>query len=84
MDQYNTLNVKLPILQLNKLKLGINNGTEITLKISSNVAGDFNDENSFFANGSSANIKLSKAQLHKIGQSGEFLGTLLGPLLNTG
>ena len=37
-----------------------------------------------FANGSSANIKLSKTQLHKIGQSGEFLGRLLGPLLRTG
>ena len=34
-----------------------------------------------FANNSSANIKLSKTQLHKIGQSGGFLGRLLGPLL---
>ena len=34
-----------------------------------------------FANGSLANIKLSKTQLHKIGQSGWFLGRLLGPLL---
>ena len=37
-----------------------------------------------FANGSSANIKLSKTQLHKIGQSGGFLGRILGPLLKTG
>ena len=37
-----------------------------------------------FANNSSANIKLSKTQLHKIGQSGGFLGRLLGPLLKTG
>ena len=37
-----------------------------------------------FANDSSANIKLSKTQLHKIGQSGGFLGRLLGPLLKTG
>ena len=37
-----------------------------------------------FANNSSGNIKLSKTQLHKIGQSGEFLGRLLGPLLKTG
>ena len=29
-----------------------------------------------FANGSSANIKLSKTQLHKIGKSGGFLGSL--------
>ena len=37
-----------------------------------------------FVNGSSANIKWSKVQLHKIRQSGEFLGRLLGPLLETG
>ena len=36
-----------------------------------------------FANGSSANTKLSKTQMHKIGQSGGFLGRLLGPLLET-
>ena len=33
---------------------------------------------------SSANIKLSKTQLHKIGQSGRFLGGLVTPLLKTG
>ena len=37
-----------------------------------------------FANNPSANIKSSKTQLHKIGQSGGFLGRLLGPLLKTG
>ena len=37
-----------------------------------------------FANGSSANIKLSKTQFHKIEQSGGFLGRLLGALLKTG
>ena len=37
-----------------------------------------------FASNSSANIKLSKTQMHKIGQSGGFLGELLGPLLNNG
>ena len=36
-----------------------------------------------FANNSSANVKLSKTQLHKIGQSGGFLDRLLGPLLKT-
>ena len=36
-----------------------------------------------FSNVSSTNIKLSKTQLHKIGQSG-VLGRLLGPLLKTG
>ena len=54
------------------------------MKISSNIAGDSNDENNFphkllltntqvsklrkaFRNDLSANIKLSKGQLHKIG-----------------
>ena len=37
-----------------------------------------------FANNLSANMKLSKTQLNKIGESGGFLGRLLGPLLKTG
>ena len=37
-----------------------------------------------FANNSSANIKLSKTQLHKIRQSGGFLGRLSEPLLKRG
>ena len=45
MIQYKTLNVKLPNSQLNKLKSGIKIGTEETLKISSNIVGDSNDEN---------------------------------------
>ena len=36
-----------------------------------------------FTNNSSANMKLSKTQFHKIVQSGGFLGRLLGPLLKT-
>ena len=98
MTQYNTLNVKLSNSELNKLKSGIKSGTKETLKISSNVVGDYNDENNFphrllltntevsklrktFANNSSVNIKLSKTQLHKIGQSGGFLGRFIEPLL---
>ena len=38
--QYNTLNIKLPNSKLNKLKLGIKIGNEVTLKLSSNVVGD--------------------------------------------
>ena len=45
MTQYNTLNVKLSNSQLHKLKLGTKNGTEVTLKISSNVVEDSNIEN---------------------------------------
>ena len=37
-----------------------------------------------FAINSSFNIKLSKAQVSQMFQSGEFFGKLLGPLLNTG
>ena len=98
MTQYNTLNIKLSNLQLNKLKSGIKNGNEVALKLSSNVAGNSNDENKFqhnllltntqvstlrktFADGFSANLKLSKTQLDKKGRSGRFLGTILGPLL---
>ena len=101
MTQYNTLNVKLSNSQLNRLKSGIKNNTEVTLKISSNVVEDSNDENNFshrllltntqvskirkaFGNGLSANIKLSKTRLRIIGQSGGFLGRVLGPLLKTG
>ena len=47
MTQYNTLNVKLSNSQLNKLKLGIKNNTEVTLQISSNAVGHSNDENNF-------------------------------------
>ena len=47
MTQYNNLNVKLSNSQLNKLKSGIKNNTEVTLKISSNVVGGSNDENNF-------------------------------------
>ena len=47
MPQYNTLNIKLSDSQLNKFKSGMKNSTNITLKLSSNVVGDSNDENSF-------------------------------------
>ena len=45
MTQYNSLNVKLSISQLNKLKLAINNESEVALKLSSNIVG--NDETNF-------------------------------------
>ena len=50
MTQYNTLNIKLSNLQLNKFKSEIKNITEVTFidfKISSNVVGDSSDENNF-------------------------------------
>ena len=99
MTKYNTLNVKLSNSQLNKLKSGIKNNIEVTLKLSSNVVGDTNDENNFLHKLLLTNtkfqrfvkllqiipqLKLSKTQLHKIGQLGGFLGRLLGPLLKNG
>ena len=47
MTQYKTLKVKMSNSQLIKLKLGVKNGTDITLKISSNVVEDSNNETSF-------------------------------------
>ena len=43
MTHYNTLNIKLCNLQLNKLQLGKKDSTKVTLKISSNVAGGCNE-----------------------------------------
>ena len=45
--QDNSVNVKLSNSQLKKLKLGMKNGTEVTSNFSSNVIGDFIDENNF-------------------------------------
>ena len=47
MTQYNTLNVKLSNSQLKKLKSGLKNGTEVTLKLTWNVIGGSNNENNF-------------------------------------
>ena len=41
------LNAKVSNSQLNKLKSGIKNNFEVTLKLSSNVVGDSNDQNNF-------------------------------------
>ena len=95
MTQSNTLKVKFSNSQLNNLKSGIKNGTEVTLNHSSNLIGNSNDETSFphkilltdaqvskvrktFANGSSANIKLSKTQLSKMIQSGGVMTGISG------
>ena len=47
MTQYNSLNVKLSNLQLNKLKSAIKNGTDIVLRLSSNMVGNSDDETNF-------------------------------------
>ena len=98
MAQYNTLNVKLSNLQLNKLKSGTKDGNEITLEISSNVIGDSNDGNNFPHNlfltntqvwrllKAFANNSSAKIKLSatQLYKIGEFLGRLLESLLKIG
>ena len=47
MTHYNTLKVKLSNSQLSKLKSKIKNGTKVTLNLSSNLIGNYNDETNF-------------------------------------
>ena len=44
MTQYSTSNIKLSNSQLDKLKPGIQKGTQVTLNLSSNVVGESNDD----------------------------------------
>ena len=81
MRQYNSLNVKLSNLQLDKLKPAIKNEAEVVWRLSSNMAGD--DETNFspkwlltnrqvanlrkaFAIYLSTDVKLSKTQISKM------------------
>ena len=61
MTQYNILNVKLSNSQLNKLKSGIKNSTEVTLNLSSNIVGESNGETNF-----SHELLLTNTQISKI------------------
>ena len=95
--KYTKVNVKLSDSQLKKLKDAVSNNTGTTLRISLKM---FNGNNlphelilktrqktkirNAFNDNMSTNIKLSKAQINKIIQSGGFLGKLLGPLLKAG
>ena len=47
MTQYNNLNVKLSNSQLDKLKSGMKNGTNVTLNLLSNVIGTSKSEVNF-------------------------------------
>ena len=47
MTQFDAINVKLFNSQLNKLKSTIKNGTKVTLNLSTNLMGNFNDETNF-------------------------------------
>ena len=47
MTQYNNLNVKLSNSQLNKLKSAIKNETDVVLRQSSNMIGNYDDKTNF-------------------------------------
>ena len=51
-------------MQLNKFKSGIKNGTEVTLKIYSNVFGESKDENNF-----PHKLLLTNTQVSKLGKA---------------
>ena len=83
MTQYNSLNAKLSNSKLNKLKSATKNKTEIVLRLSSNMIGDYDTnfpQKLLLTNRQVANlrkpsndIKLSKTQISKMIQSGAFL-----------
>ena len=93
MVEYDKVNVKLSNTQLKKLKTAVKHKTGTTLGISLKM---FNGNNlphelllttrqktklrNAFNNDMSTNLKLSKAQISKIIQSGGFLGSLLSKL----
>ena len=64
--------------QLHKLKSGIKNCSKVTLKLSSNVVGEYNRQYHHQL------ILKFKNSLYKIRPSGGFLGRPLEPLLKTG
>ena len=98
MTKYNKVNVKVSDTQLKKLKDAVKDNTGTTLRISSKIfdGNDLPHEllltirqktklRNVFNNNTSADIKVSKAQINKIIKSGGFLGSLLsksaGPLM---
>ena len=96
MVEYNTVNAKLSDSQQNKLKSAVKNRQGATLRMNTRmfIANNLPHElllttrqttrlRNAIENNMSTDIKLSKAQISKIIQSGGFLGQLLGPLLKT-
>ena len=97
MVEHSKINVILSDAQLKKLKTAVKNKTGTTLRMSLKMfnGNDIPHElllttrqktklRNAFNNNMSTDLKLSKAQISKIIQSGGFLGRLLGPLLKTG
>ena len=93
MVEYSKANVKLSGAQLKKLKTAVENKTGTTLRMSLKMFNGIDLPHELllttrqrtklrnaFNNNMSTDAKLSKAQISKTIQSGEFLGSLLGKL----
>ena len=93
MVEYSKVNVKLTDTQLKKLKTAVKNetGTTLTMNLKTFDGNDLPHELllttrqktkliNAFNNNMSINLKLSKAQISKIIQSGGFLGSLLSKI----
>ena len=94
MVEYSKVNVKLSDTQLKKLKTAVKDKTGTTLRISLKMfnGNDLPHElllttrqkaklRNAFNNNMSTDLKLSRAQISKIVQSGGFLGSLLSKLM---
>ena len=97
MVKYTKVNVRLSNSQFKKLKDAVSNNAGTTSRTSLKMFDGNNLPHELllttrqktkirnaFNNNTSTDIKVSKAQINKIIQSGGFLGKLLGPLLKTG
>ena len=97
MVEYNIINAELSNSQLNKLKNSVKNKQRTTLRMNARMFNGNNLPHELFLttrqttklrneieNNMATDIKLSKAQISKIIQSGGFLGKILGPLLKAG
>ena len=96
MVEYNTINAKLSHSQVNKLTNVVKDRQGATLGMNARMFNGNNLPNELLLttrqtkprntieNSMSTAIKLNKAQISKIIQSGGFLGRLLGRLLKTG
>ena len=96
MVEYNTVNAKISNSQLNKLNNAVKNKQGTTLRMNARMFNGNSLPNELLLttrqttklrnaieNNFQTDIKLPKAQIYKIIQSGGFVGKILGPLLKT-
>ena len=87
MTQYNSLNVKLSNSQLNKLKSAIKNETDVVLRLSSNMVGNFDNNTNFphellLTNRQVANIR--KAFANNLSTDVKFSKAQLSKMIQSG